>query len=79
MSDKIEAAPLEDDEEIEIEEELDTLEEVDLERVHKDLDFAKRRAKTVGEPAWRRLERLREDKHFAELVCDFDDYKLGNA
>ena len=33
----------------------------------------------MGDPAWRRLERLREDKHFAELISDFEDYDIGDA
>lgn len=67
----------------EFEEDVDDLigehEDVDLDRVNKDLDLAKRRAKTVGDPAWRRLERLREEKHFAEQVSDFEDYDIGDV
>src|SRR6202011_5527099 len=39
--------------------------DVDLDQVIKDLDLAKRRAHKAGDPAWRRLERLLEDKHTA--------------
>ena len=50
-------------------------EDVDLDQVNKELDLAKRRGK-LGDPAWRRLERIIEDKHTAELTSDFDDYDL---
>ena len=50
--------------------------DVDIDRLNKDLDLAKRRVKVVGDPAWRKLERLREQKEFAEKVSDFEDYDL---
>ncbi len=49
----------------------------DLDRVIKDLDLAKRRGPKVGDPAWRRLEKLLEEKRTAELTSDFDDYDIG--
>jgi hypothetical protein len=52
-------------------------EDVDLDQVNKELDMAKRRGQKLGDPAWRRLERLLEDKHTAELTSDFDDYDIG--
>jgi hypothetical protein len=52
--------------------------DVDLEQVIKDLDLAKRRGQKAGDPAWRRLERLLEDKHTAELTSDFEDYEIGD-
>ena len=52
--------------------------DVDLDQVIKDLDLAKRRGQRVGDPAWRRLERLLEDKHTAELTSDFEDYEIGD-
>jgi hypothetical protein len=52
--------------------------DVDLDQVTKELDLAKRRGK-AGDPAWRRLERLLEDKHTAELTSDFEDYKIGDG
>ena len=51
--------------------------DVDLDQVTKELDLAKRRGK-AGDPAWRRLERLLEDKHTAELTSDFEDYEIGD-
>lgn len=51
--------------------------DVDLDQVIKDLDLAKRRAQKDGDPAWRRLEKLLEEKRTAELTSDFDDYDIG--
>ena len=52
--------------------------DVDLDQVNKELDLAKRRGK-LGDPAWRRLERIIEDKRTAELTSDFDDYDIGDG
>ena len=52
--------------------------DVDLDQVIKDLDLAKRRSAKSGDPAWRRLEKLLEDKRTAELTSDFDDYDIGD-
>ena len=55
-------------------------EDPDLERVTKDLEFAKRRGgKGGGDPAWRRLELLMEEKRTAELLSDFEDYDIGDG
>ena len=51
-------------------------EEVDLARLTKDLDLARRRGAKQGVPAWRKLELLAEKKRTAELTSDFDDYDL---
>ncbi len=51
--------------------------DVDLDQVIKDLDLAKRRGQRAGEPTWRRLERLLEEKRTAELTSDFEDYDVG--
>ena len=52
--------------------------DVDLDQVIKDLDLAKRRGQQrAGDPAWRRLERLLEEKRTAELTSDFEDYDVG--
>jgi hypothetical protein len=51
-------------------------EDVDLDQVNKELDLAKRRGQKLGDPAWRRLERIIEDKRTAELTSDFDDYDI---
>jgi len=75
MSEKPESEEFEDedDEEAGVSEEGD----VDLDQVTKELDLAKKRAQKLGDPAWRRLERLLEDKRTAELTSDFDDYDIG--
>ena len=52
--------------------------DVDLDQVNKELDLAKRRGQKLGDPAWRRLERIIEDKRVAELTSDFDDYDIGS-
>ena len=51
--------------------------DLDVDRVMKDMEVAKRRAAKTGEPAWRRLERRMEQKHTAELISDFEDYDIG--
>jgi len=54
---------------------LDSGEDVD--QVIRDFDQSRRRSVPKGsDPAWRRLERLREEKRTAELTSDFDDYDL---
>lgn len=74
MSEKPESDEFEDEEADEpAAEEAD----VDLDQVIKDLDLAKRRGQKTGEPAWRRLERMLEDKRTAELTNDFEDYDIG--
>lgn len=77
MSEKSEADEYDDDPEAVIE---DSDNDEDLERVDqvfKDLDLAKRRGQKSGDPAWRKLERLLEDKRTAELTSDFADYPIG--
>jgi len=77
MNEKSEADDFEDDPEpvIEDSDNDDDLERVD--QVFKDLDLAKRRGQKAGDPAWRKLERLLEDKRTAELTSDFADYPIG--
>jgi hypothetical protein len=53
--------------------------DIDLDQVAKDLDLAKKRGQKVGDPAWRRLERLLEEKRTAELISDFEDYDVAPA
>ena len=74
MNEKSESEEFEDEDADEpVSEEAD----VDLDQVIKDLDLAKRRGQKVGDPAWRRLEKLLEEKRTAELTSDFDDYDIG--
>ncbi len=64
------------DEEDEAEESVGAGDELDIEHLIDDLDKRKRGAPKAGEPAWRRLERLREEKLTAELLSDFNDYEI---
>jgi hypothetical protein len=74
MSEKQEA---EDFDEADDDESLDGGdEEVDLVRLTKDLDIARRRGAKNGVPAWRKLELLAEQRRTAELTSDFEDYDL---
>ena len=57
-------------------EELEGDEEVDLVRLTRDLDTARRRGTRNGMPALRKLELLAEQRRTAELTSDFDDYEL---
>jgi hypothetical protein len=76
MSEKSESEEFEDEDG---EEPVGEDADVDLDQVIKDLDLAKRRGQKVGDPAWRRLEKLLEDKRTAELTSDFDDYDIGDG
>jgi len=53
--------------------------DLDLDHIMEDLDKRKRTVAKSGEPAWRRLERIREERHTAELMSDFDDYEIGDG
>ncbi|MGB8692475.1 MAG: hypothetical protein WCD08_03085 [Steroidobacteraceae bacterium] len=67
-------------EEFDDEDEVDVTagdDDLDVDRVMKDMEVAKRRAAKTGEPAWRRLERRMEQKRTAELISDFEDYDIG--
>ena len=75
MNEKPESEEFEEDEE---ETAFEATSEVDFDRLAKDLDAAKKRAQKLGDPAWRRLEKRREEKHVAELTSDFDDYKIDD-
>jgi hypothetical protein len=74
MSEKPESDEFEDEEDVEPQ--ADGA-DIDLDQVNKELDLAKRRGQKLGDPAWRRLERIIEDKRVAELTSDFDDYDIG--
>ena len=60
---------------------VDGGEDIDLDRMIRDLDTRKRRSSRApaGEPAWRKLERFLEDRRTAELLSDFDDYDIGDG
>jgi hypothetical protein len=75
MSEKPEEE-FEDEEPDEVEE---AAEDLDVDRLMRDFDTRKRRgARSAGEPAWRKLERIREEKRTAGLLSDFDDYDVGD-
>lgn len=59
---------------------VDGSEDLDLDRMIRDLDTRKRRGSRTpaGEPAWRRLERFLEERRTAELLSDFEDYDIGD-
>ncbi len=53
---------------------------LDVDRLIQDFDKRKRGvARHVEEPAWRKLERLLEQKRTSELLSDFDDYDIGDG
>lgn len=72
MSEKQEAEDFDESDD----EELEGGEEVDLARLSRELDIARRRGARGGIPAWRKLELLAEQRRTAELTSDFDDYDL---
>jgi hypothetical protein len=53
------------------------VEDVDVDHIMRDVDSQRRRAPKGAEPAWRRLERVMEERRTAELMSDFDDYEIG--
>lgn len=50
--------------------------DVDVDHIMRDVESQRRRAPKGAEPAWRRLERVMEERRTAELLSDFDDYKI---
>jgi hypothetical protein len=59
------------------EEPAEGAENLDVDHLIRSMDRLKRRGVRVAEPAWRRLERYREDRHTEELLSDFEDYDIG--
>ena len=72
-----EKAQEEDEFEDEADDEVASGDDVDVDRLFRDVDKRKRTGVKVGDPAWRKLERIREEQRTAELVSDFDDYDIG--
>ena len=68
----------EDEEPDELEE---AAEDLDVDQLMRDFDTRKRRgARTAAtEPAWRKLERMREEKRTAGLLSDFEDYDVDDG
>src|SRR5580693_8172616 len=54
------------------------VDDVDVDHIMRDVESQRRRAPKGGEPAWRRLERVMEERRTAELLSDFDDYEIGD-
>ena len=72
--------PEEDFEDEEPDEVEEAQEDLDVDRLMRDFDTRKRRgARGAGEPAWRKLERMREEKRTAGLLSDFDDYEISDG
>src|SRR6202021_1149875 len=55
------------------------VDDVDVDHIMRDVESQRRRAPKGAEPAWRRLERVMEERRTAELLSDFDDYKIGDT
>jgi hypothetical protein len=66
-------------------EDADDIEEaegdLDVDQLMRDFDTRKRRGARVAaaEPAWRKLERIREEKRTRGLLSDFEDYDVDEA
>lgn len=52
------------------------VDDVDVDHIMRDVESQRRRAPKGAEPAWRRLERVMEERRTAELLSDFDDYEM---
>ena len=76
MAEKPESEDFDDEEADEVAGGEDSL---DVDRLMQDLDKRKRGAPKGAEPAWRKLERLLEQKRTSELLSDFDDYDIGDG
>ncbi|MBM4192101.1 MAG: hypothetical protein FJ196_03440 [Gammaproteobacteria bacterium] len=68
-------------ERVEYDEEVDLDSAEDLDQVIRDFDQSHRRSppKGSGDPTWRRLEKMREEKRTADLISDFDNYNIGGG
>ncbi|HEY8537468.1 MAG TPA: hypothetical protein VIL28_01300 [Steroidobacteraceae bacterium] len=73
MSEKPESEEFDDDEDEGVESD-----DLDLDRLIDTLDRRKKAGAKPDEPAWRRLERYREERQTAELLSDLDDYDIGD-
>ena len=76
MAEKPESEEFDEEDDDEVSGGDDTL---DVDRLMQDLDKRKRGAARGAEPAWRKLERLLEQKRTSELLSDFDDYDIGEG
>jgi hypothetical protein len=73
-----EKAQEEDEFEDDADDEVASGDDVDVDHLIRDIDKRKKAGVKAGDPAWRKLERIREEQHTAELVSDFDDYDIGD-
>ena len=76
MSGSAESEEFDADDDVDVDEVVGDDDGLDVDRVMKDMEIAKRRSAKAGEPAWRRLERRMEQQHTAELISDFEDYEI---
>ena len=76
MSEKPESEEFDDEDEEAVPGDEESL---DVDRLMQDLDKRKRGAPRGSEPAWRKLERLLEQRRTSELLSDFDDYDIGDG
>jgi hypothetical protein len=53
--------------------------DAEVDQFLREVDAPRRRAPKGAEPAWRRLERVMEERRTAELMSDFDDYEIAGA
>lgn len=74
MSEKPESDEFEDEDA----EDAAPVDDVDVDVIMRDVESQRRRAPKGAEPAWRRLERVMEERRTAELLSDFDDYEIGD-
>jgi hypothetical protein len=76
MSEKPESEEFEEED---VEDVAPGSDDVDVDQVMRDVESQRRRAPKGGEPAWRRLERVMEERRTAELLSDFDDYEIDDV
>ena len=76
MSEKPESEEFEDEEDDGSAVDSDDL---DVDHLIADIDKRKKTVVKAGEPAWRRLERIREERQTAEQLSDFDDYDIDDS
>jgi hypothetical protein len=76
MSEKPESDEFEEED---AEEVAPGVDDVDVDHIMRDVESQRRRAPKGAEPAWRRLERVMEERRTAELLSDFDDYEIDEV
>ncbi|MDP8983930.1 MAG: hypothetical protein M3N97_02625 [Pseudomonadota bacterium] len=75
MSEKPESDEFEEED---VEDVAPSGDDVDVDHIMRDVESLRRRAPKGAEPAWRRLERVMEERRTADLLSDFDDYEIGD-